>query len=152
MSAAVAGLWQRMRGSSSSRCQDRVNIIHWPHLSCCSAAEPHACGTCIHASLHGGLHTHGCSHHTSLTLWFSVRNLCQSWRPALLQEEEHGDEEEKEGVLHEETFHRNPSLKLPEQPSRLQMAERTASHIWHRLPLLQVGAALDVALAGESLS
>ncbi len=54
------------------------------------------------------------------------------------QEEEHGDEQEKEGVLHEETFHRNPSLKLPEHPSRLQMAERTASHIWHRLPLLQV--------------
>ncbi|CAL5221862.1 g4123 [Coccomyxa viridis] len=54
------------------------------------------------------------------------------------EEEEHGDEQEKEGVLHEETFHRNPSLKLPEHPSRLQMAERTASHIWHRLPLLQI--------------
>ena len=56
-----------------------------------------------------------------------------------MQEEEHGDEEEKDGVLHEETFHRNPSLKLPEPPSRLEMAERTAVHIWHRLPLLQVG-------------
>ena len=54
------------------------------------------------------------------------------------QQEEHGDEEEKEGVLHEETFHRNPSLKIPERPSRLHLAERTASHIWHRLPLLQV--------------
>ena len=41
-------------------------------------------------------------------------------------------------MLHEETFHRNPSIKIPEQRSRLQLAESTASHIWHRLPLLQV--------------
>ena len=56
------------------------------------------------------------------------------------EEEEHDeDEAEKEGVLHEESFHRNPSMKLTHHArSRVQLAEETAIHIWHRLPLLQV--------------
>ena len=68
------------------------------------------------------------------------------------QQEEHGAEEEKEGVLHEETFHRNPSIKIPEQRSRLQLAESTASHIWHRLPLLQVRPAFAWNICKQHLS
>ena len=58
------------------------------------------------------------------------------------EEEEHDEDEvEKEGVLHEESFHRNPSMKLNHHArSQLQLAEETAIHIWHRLPLLQVWA------------
>jgi len=60
------------------------------------------------------------------------------------QEQDDGDEEEKEGVLHEETFHRNPSMKVGHhERSRLQLAEETAVHIWHRLPLLQVLLTLE---------
>ena len=56
------------------------------------------------------------------------------------EESEEGDEEEKEGVLHEEVFHRNPSLKLNHhERSRLQLAEAAAANVWHRLPFLQVG-------------
>ena len=58
------------------------------------------------------------------------------------EEEEHDENEvEKEGVLHEESFHRNPSMRLNHHArSRVQLAEETAIHIWHRLPLLQVWA------------
>ena len=55
-------------------------------------------------------------------------------------------------MLHEETFSRNPSRKLPELPSRLQAAERTASHIWHRLPLLQVRDAVFTAEPPQQVS
>lgn len=51
------------------------------------------------------------------------------------------DEEEKEGVLHEEVFHRNPSLKLNHhERSRLQLAEAAFSNVWRRLPFLQARA------------
>ena len=56
-------------------------------------------------------------------------------------ESDGGDEEEKEGVLHEEVFHRNPSLKLNHhERSRLQLAEAAVSDVWRRLPFLQARA------------
>ena len=44
------------------------------------------------------------------------------------------------GVLHEERFDRNPSMKLPalEHHSSMQEFQIRLSHVWHRLPLLKV--------------
>ena len=76
------------------------------------------------------------------TIWLC--SLCSTYciaSPEQAHEEEGHDENEveKEGVLHEESFHRNPSMKLNHHArSRVQLAEETAIHIWQRLPLLQV--------------
>jgi hypothetical protein len=71
---------------------------------------------------------------------------------SLQAESDEGDEEEKEGVLHEEVFHRNPSLKMNHhERNRLQLAEAAASHVWHRLPFLQVRccSSITVSLLGS---
>ncbi|BDA43733.1 Sulfite exporter TauE/SafE family protein 3 [Coccomyxa sp. Obi] len=50
------------------------------------------------------------------------------------------DDEEEDGVLHEERFERNPSKKFDQHHSSVQQMQITLSHIWHRLPFAKMFA------------
>ena len=52
--------------------------------------------------------------------------------------QDHDDDEEEEGVLHEERFDRNPSKKFDQHHTSMQQMQITLSHIWHRLPFAKV--------------
>ncbi|EIE19332.1 hypothetical protein COCSUDRAFT_44684 [Coccomyxa subellipsoidea C-169] len=70
-----------------------------------------------------------------ITQWRQEQKAIKQKRSAAQQDL--GDEDDEEGVLHEERFERNPSKRFSAPHSSVHQLQTTLSQIFHRLPLFK---------------
>lgn len=75
-----------------------------------------------------------------------IREVCPCWlmRDYVRLQDHVDNEDDEDGVLHEERFERNPSKKFDalQHHSSVQEFGHTLSHIWHRLPFTKANQIL----------